>query len=282
MVISICLELIRGQRQDILPENLFLISPWVDLFSIAPSYARNADADLIDQQWLSDSKHQYLGPTMSELGTQFCRLQTAEYLSRVLSHSTMNVQVVVFDMDQCLVARHSMGRLRIGSDLVDYLSRITPDFVVLAKALHKRGIRLAIATHSDSVEYDAPFRSRATHIIGDDLAKAVLSHSLPELADSFHIVAWNPSARGNNKDQDSDKKRYELTKYKYIHSFELSLLLCVMSLYSHVLWLWLHVNYSDTCEKLQNFIRSIPVSAFSSTTIEAIARTRIVAFVLFV
>ena len=207
-----CLELIRGKRQDMLPENLFLISPWVDLFSVAPSYARNADLDLIDQRWLSDSKHQYLGSTMSELGTQFCRLQTADYLSRVLSHSSMNIRVVVFDMDQCLVARHSMGRLRIGSDLVDYLSRITPDFILFAKALHEKGIRLAIATHSDSIEYNEPFRSRATHIIGDDLAMAVLKHSLPELVDAFHIVAWNPSARGNNNDQDSDKKRYVLNQ----------------------------------------------------------------------
>ena len=202
-----CLELIREQRQNMLPENLFLISPWVDLFSIAPSYARNADMDMIDQPWLTDSKHQYLGSTMSELGRQFGCLQTSECLSRVLTHSSMNVQVVVFDMDQCLVARHSMGRLRIGSDLVDYLSRITPDFVFLAKALHKRGIRMAIATHSDSIEYDAPFRSRTTHIIGDDLVKAVLKHAVPDLVDAFHIVAWNPSARGNKNDQDSDKKR---------------------------------------------------------------------------
>eukprot|EP00667_Euglena_gracilis_P019367 EG_transcript_20747 len=127
-------------------------------------------------------------------------------------------RVVAFDMDQTLVCRHSQGRLRCG-DVPAYVAAASPDAVALILELHARGIRLAIATHSDTAEYGktrdavtgAP-TSPETHRLGDDLASAVLQALFPPaLAAAVHVVAFNPGARGVT-DAADNYKRYHVRR----------------------------------------------------------------------
>jgi len=110
--------------------------------------------------------------------------------------------LLAFDMDQCLVNAHSHGKLR-RDELNDYLAKVTPSFVALATAIHEQNesgeamhkIHLAIATHSDALEH-TDLTPPETHIMGDDLAHAVLDASLPPIiAEKFHVVCWNPRVR---------------------------------------------------------------------------------------
>ena len=100
----------------------------------------------------------------------------------------LGCKVFAFDMDLTAVAQHSRGRLA-RKDLPAYLSKVTPSFVALAKALdrinrggHRQGpghrVFGAIATHSDAKEHDQD-RPQSTHIIGQPLAEAVLTAALP-------------------------------------------------------------------------------------------------------
>merc|ERR1711968_379030 len=102
--------------------------------------------------------------------------------------------LLAFDMDQCLVNAHSHGKLR-RDELNDYLAKVTPSFVALATAIHEQNesgeamhkIHLAIATHSDALEH-TDLTPPETHIMGDNLAHAVLDASLPPtIAENFHV-----------------------------------------------------------------------------------------------
>jgi len=105
------------------------------------------------------------------------------------------VQCVAFDMDQCLVAQHSRGRLS-KENLSGFLSRVTPDFVKLVPELDRRGVKLAVCTHSDKAEYNA-FVKPETHVLGEDLVEEVLRASVPQQAARFFVVAYNPQVRYN-------------------------------------------------------------------------------------
>jgi hypothetical protein len=110
-------------------------------------------------------------------------------------------------MDQCIVAQHSRGRLsRHGNALSGFLDKISPSFGPLARHLHRYGIHLAIATHSDAAEYNAWGRSEKDFIIGDELAHRVLKHAVPDIADKFFVVAHNPRVRGNRDPLMTSKK----------------------------------------------------------------------------
>jgi len=105
------------------------------------------------------------------------------------------VKCVAFDMDQCLVAQHSRGRMS-KANLSGFLSRVTPDFVKLVPELHRRGVKLAVCTHSDRAEYNA-FIKPETHVLGEDLVEEVLRASVPEHAAHFFVFAYNPQVRYN-------------------------------------------------------------------------------------
>jgi len=53
------------------------------------------------------------------------------------------VKAVAFDMDQCMVAQHSMGRLS-KEELPGYLAKVSPDFVALVPELHARGVHVSV------------------------------------------------------------------------------------------------------------------------------------------
>jgi len=125
-----------------------------------------------------------------------------------------NIQVCVFDMDLTAVAAHSRGRLRLGQRMDEYLAKATPAFCALVPLLHEAGIGLAIATHSDEAEYDGINVKREIHILGTELARALIQrHFSEEIAEAFFIVAFNPRIRKVTDERDLIK-RYHMRTIK--------------------------------------------------------------------
>jgi hypothetical protein len=116
-------------------------------------------------------------------------------------------------MDQTAVARHSQGRMERGTPLEDFCGLATPAFLAMVPALHAAGVGLAIATHSDELELTIQ-RHRmdpATHIIGSELANAVLTtHFHDDVVRAFHIVAYNPKVRSTKHDEANKVKRHHM------------------------------------------------------------------------
>lgn len=122
----------------------------------------------------------------------------------------VGIKVVAFDMDQTAVGAHSHGRLARGDPLSEYLGKIKPDFVALIPALLDKGIGVALATHSDLAEASSTI-TRSTHVLGDDLALAVLQHVFPEeIVSRFKIVAYNPRVHVEGTDEAFLHKRYHM------------------------------------------------------------------------
>jgi hypothetical protein len=109
-------------------------------------------------------------------------------------------------MDQTAVAVHSHGRLR-REELKEYLSQTTKDFLSLVPALYHAGFQLSIATHSDEAEYSDKIRVES-HILGDELARALLQQFEPQIASAFFIVAYNPRVRSSR--EEDRIKRYHI------------------------------------------------------------------------
>lgn len=137
-----------------------------------------------------------------------------------------SIRVVVFDMDQTAVTTHSRGRQR-RSKLSSFLEKVSPDFRRFVPQLYKHGYLLSIATHSDECEFETGMQrltiDRRTHILGKELAKAVLDHCFGEpIASSFFIVAYNPRARGQAKDPHNCIKRYHMREIQHHYSVKKS------------------------------------------------------------
>lgn len=131
------------------------------------------------------------------------------------------VKVVTFDMDQCIVAKHSLGSLlNTENDIYDYTSKTTEDFIVTAKIMHERGLLLAVATHSDEDEHGS-LRPVGQYILGEPLVQKVLEYSVPELISNFKIVAYNPSSR-NDKDPKRAGKKHHIKEIADFYSVSTS------------------------------------------------------------
>jgi len=123
------------------------------------------------------------------------------------------IQVVAFDMDLTAVSSHSRGCL-LRTELDNYLSQVTPDFLTLVPELHKFGFHLAIATHSDEAEFGGEVQPE-THILGTELATALVSKFEPETASSIFIVAYNPRHHPDDAaDENKLIKRYHMNLLK--------------------------------------------------------------------
>lgn len=182
--------------------KLCLISPWLDLLCLSSDcYQRNKHRDFLVRDHLLICREHLLGKIRE---SRILNSMAACIASHIVQ---LGIKCVAFDMDQCIVSQHSMGRLsrHVGA-LGDFLSRTSPSFAPLARHLHQLGVFLAIATHSDSFEYRSKNRSEMDYIIGDELVKRVLENAFPELAGRFFIVAYNPKARGNYEKKFSNKK----------------------------------------------------------------------------
>jgi hypothetical protein len=101
------------------------------------------------------------------------------------------VAVVVWDMDCTMSAGHCGSGLP-KAKLDEYIAATSPDFVAAVRAIASRvgspPLRLAVATGSDPAEYDLEGQSRDTHILGPDLASAVISRHCPEVLPLFEIM----------------------------------------------------------------------------------------------
>ena len=208
-------QLLSARSADPVPP-LVLISPWLDLFANHAAQTSQRDyIDMLDAAWLERSRAQYLGKgvdTLTDVGLLFDQegqlLGSAELANKFASLAVdSRFSVIVFDMDQCMVAAHSRGRLR-RSQLASFTSRLSADFAVLATACAAAGLRLAVATHSDEAEYGW-LRPRTDFIIGDELVHAVLrAAGLPE--SNFFIQAYNPRARGTHRDAAMQNKKLHI------------------------------------------------------------------------
>jgi hypothetical protein len=105
---------------------------------------------------------------------------------------TNGFEVVVWDMDKTMSAKHcGSGLLRV--DMQEYVDHASPDFITVMKALSNqrednRMVRCAVATGSDPLEYSLPGQSKESHILGPDLAKALVSYHCPEAMSLFDIM----------------------------------------------------------------------------------------------
>jgi len=98
------------------------------------------------------------------------------------------INVVVFDMDQTMGSGHC-GKGLPRSSLQEYVGKASPDFVEAIRVLCRLpGVQLAVATMSDPAEYDLPGQSRETHILGPDLARALIEHWCPEAVSRFEVM----------------------------------------------------------------------------------------------
>jgi hypothetical protein len=89
----------------------------------------------------------------------------------------------------------------------EYLQKATPDFKTLVPLLHKAGIGLAIATLSDEAEYNGITIRRETHVLGTELARAVVQrHFSQQVAEAFFIVAFKPRVRKVTDERDRIKR----------------------------------------------------------------------------
>ena len=119
-----------------------------------------------------------------------------------------NVRVVVWDMDRTMSSSHCGSGLRI-RELDDYIGKASSDFLLAARALaaDPRFV-LAVATASDPEEYSLPGQSRATHILGPDLARNFLQRLLPEAASAFEVIVGFDSRLHGDRAADKGKRHH--------------------------------------------------------------------------
>eukprot|EP00439_Symbiodinium_sp_Y106_P039165 s2340_g4.t2 len=102
--------------------------------------------------------------------------------------------VVLIEKDCTMGSGHCGGGIRKEA-AAEYIAGASPDFVEALQLLAAEpDIRLAVATNSDPVEYDLPGQSRETHILGPDLAAALIGHWCPQALPKFEaMVGFDPS-----------------------------------------------------------------------------------------
>jgi hypothetical protein len=85
------------------------------------------------------------------------------------------INTVVWDMDHTMSAMHCGDGLAL-SELDAYVGAASDDFVALSRALafYRPEFQQAVATGSDPAEYELPGHSRCSHILGPDLARAII------------------------------------------------------------------------------------------------------------
>ena len=200
--------------------KLCLIAPWLNPYSTKYT-DRNLNSDFLDPLFLSRCRAQYFNShtlrsspdilmtsiaNSNDEGCNFTQSTDAD-IDEILFHfRSAGVRVVAFDMDQTIVAQHSWGQMkRHGDALSNFFGKITPAFALLARRLHSAGFKLAVATHSDAAEYNLLYRRKEDYVIGAELVESLLASAVPELAEEFYIVAYNPMSRRNFDPKEAHK-----------------------------------------------------------------------------
>ena len=110
------------------------------------------------------------------------------------------VRVVVWDMDRTMCGAHC-GQGLPRHRLFEYVGAVSLDFVALTRLIAATpGMQLAVATGSDPAEYDVAGQSRDTHILGPDLATAVITAHCPEALSAFGIMIGYDATIHEGKD----------------------------------------------------------------------------------
>eukprot|EP01052_Picozoa_sp_SAG31_P035034 SAG31_NODE_4173_length_3509_cov_58.704985_1_plen_262_part_00 len=135
------------------------------------------------------------------------------YITAAAELNTLGVKVVCWDMDQTMVAAHSHGTMTKAS-VDEFAAAVSEDFLGLSPALAEVGIRQAVTTHSDRAEHSST-NPPSTHLLGEDLAAAVLSRStLPyELTKTILLIGYNPEVRSASGDADAGLVKNQAKKY---------------------------------------------------------------------
>jgi len=103
------------------------------------------------------------------------------------------IQVVVWDMDRTMSSGHCGTGLPL-EKLSEYVQGCSVDFIATMRQMFIENqklpgsFKLAVATGSDPLEYDLPGQSRASHILGPDLATEVIRTHCPEILPTFEIM----------------------------------------------------------------------------------------------
>ena len=112
----------------------------------------------------------------------------AHFVDWIERHS---FEVIVFDMD-CTMSTSHCGSGLPREKLSEYISNASNDFVKALRALclisTTKSIKCAVATGSDPLEYDLPGQSKETHILGPDLAAAVVKHHCQDALPLFEVM----------------------------------------------------------------------------------------------
>lgn len=144
---------------------------WQDLYQALIGSARWLKGSPLGKQQLSSRSRVGAGE-----GVEAKSKATPQCMRFVEWLLANGIDVVVFDMDMTMGSGHCGPGLAIAK-VGDYIAGASPDFVEAALVLSRMpGIRLAVATNSDPAEYDLEGQSRDTHILGPDLARALIQH----------------------------------------------------------------------------------------------------------
>jgi len=105
-----------------------------------------------------------------------------------------HIEVVVWDMDHTMGSGHCGTGILHGAAVDAYVAGASRDFVEALGVLSSLpGLKLAVSTASDPLEYDLPGHSRDTHMLGPDLARELIGRCCPEALPRFDLmVGYDP------------------------------------------------------------------------------------------
>ena len=123
-----------------------------------------------------------------------------------------NIKCIVFDMDHTMSACHCGAGLP-KNELGKYIHAVSADFIALASALAlEPNFHLAVATGSDPFEYSLPNQSKHSHILGPDLAKALINQTCPKYVLHKFQIMVGYDYRLHGKIANEKGKRHHMRK----------------------------------------------------------------------
>lgn len=149
---------------------------------------------------------------------------TAKFISFL---KKSDIQCIVFDMDHTMSAFHCGEGIR-KAEQREYIRAASKDFVALASALAvEPKFRLAVATGSDPAEYDLPGQSRETHILGPDLATALINQTCPAFVLPRFEIMVGYDYRLHGKEPTNRGKRYHMRKISKFYNIPFEQMLII-------------------------------------------------------
>jgi NTP pyrophosphatase (non-canonical NTP hydrolase) len=137
------------------------------------------------------------------------------------------IKCVVFDMDHTMSACHC-GEGLPNAEKAKYIGAVSVDFVTLVSALAlEPSFRLAVATGSDPLEYNLPGQSQLTHLLGPDLAKALIAQTCPKYVLPKFQIMVGYDYRLHGKVTTEKGKRYHMRKISKFYNIPFKQMLII-------------------------------------------------------